>query len=177
MDPAEEWYIASANLDGQNGRIAFQGSQNLITMVSTKSAQEATLHILSFVLSDEYCTPIQARTFWQTAERHAREQRRASMAMVINPFVTKTIFHPSTSLRIVMLPGFFVPRVGRRDVSWYVQFFLVNMSESDQVLMQAWLGREDHEFRNWLGGDACNYLADFEQGYKVSSELWGERDP
>ena len=177
MDPAEEWYIASANLDGQNGRIAFQGSQSLTTMVATRSAREASLHILSFVLSDEYCTQAQARTCWQTVARYAREQNRASMVMVINPFETKWTFHPSPDLRIVMVPGFFVPRVGKRDVTWYVQFFLINMQETDQVRMQTWIGREDHEFRNWLGGDACNYLVDFDQEYIMASELWGDRDP
>ena len=177
MDPADEWYIASANIDGQNGRIAFKSSPNLIMMVQTKSAKEASLHVLSFVLSEEYCTPREADIFWREIYGHAYDRRRESMVMVINLFETKSTFHPSPSLKIVTLPGFWVPRVGKKGTSWYVQFFLVNMKESDQTLMQAWIGTEVQEFRNWLGGDACNYLHEFDQGYAVSSEQWDERYP
>jgi len=174
LDPADEWYVASANIDGQNGRIAFKSSPNLARMVQTKSAKEASLHVLSFVLSDEYCTPRDADTFWRGVCNSACDCRRESMVMVINPFETRPYFHPDPTLKIVTLPGFLVPRVGKKGTSWYVQFFLVNMKESDQTLMQAWIGTEAQEFRNWLGGDACNYLHEFDQGYEVSSEQWDE---
>ena len=176
MDPADEWYVATANIDGQNGRIAFQGSQNLASMVMTKSASEASLHILSFVLTDEYCTQPEARSFWRTIVRYAQEQQRTSMVMVINPYETIKTFRPDHNLPIVTVPGFYLPRVGSPK-KWFVEFFLVDMKGTDQVLMQTCIGRESSEFRDWLGGDAYNYLVDFDQEYIVASELWDDRDP
>ena len=175
MDPADEWYVATANIDGQNGRIAFQSSTNLTSMVKTKSAGEASLHILSFVLTEEYCTQAEARSFWETVARYAREQQRTSLVMVINPFETSRNLCPDQELPIVRVPGFNLPRVGSQK-KWFVEFFLVNMPGTDQVLMQTFVGRDSSEFREWLGRDAYNYLLDFDQEYQVARELWDDRE-
>ena len=171
MDPVAQWYIATANVDGQNGRIAFQDSPNLTSMAQTKSAKEAVLHMLSFVLLEQTCSLSEVRSFWRTICRYAVEQQRTTLVMVINPYPTSEALYPDDDLRINHLPGFFVPRVGSSR-KWFVEFFIINMPETEQLMTHTFIGRESSELRAWMGSDAYNYVVDFQQEYDIARNYW-----
>ena len=150
LDPVSQWYLAAATVDGENGRIAFKSSPTLATMARTTSAKDASLHILSFVLTGKTCDEQDVQTFWRTISGYAIAQQRTSLVMVINPYPTDQSLRPKGVLRTYHVPGFYVPRASS-DKEWFVEFFIVNMPHTDELIIGTHMGRNTSELREWMG--------------------------